>query len=65
MKHYIGNGSKGQVFVTFAATGEDSHTAFIVEAGMEGFEVGRRFDTLGLRGQRPARAALPRRAGAA
>ena len=49
MKHYIGNGSKGQVFVTFAATGEDGHTAFIVEAGMEGFEVGRRFDTLGLR----------------
>jgi acyl-CoA dehydrogenase family protein 9 len=50
MKHYIGNGSKGDVFVTFAATGEDRHTAFILEKGMEGFEVGRRFDTLGLRG---------------
>jgi acyl-CoA dehydrogenase family protein 9 len=50
MKHYIGNGSKGQVFVTFAATGEDRYTAFILEKGMDGFEVGRRFDTLGLRG---------------
>jgi acyl-CoA dehydrogenase family protein 9 len=50
MKHYIGNGSKGDVFVTFATTGEDRYTAFILEKGMEGFEVGRRFDTLGLRG---------------
>jgi acyl-CoA dehydrogenase family member 9 len=50
MKHYIGNGSKGDVFVTFATTGEDQYTAFIVEKGMDGFEVGRRFDTLGLRG---------------
>ena len=52
-KHYIGNGEKGSVFVTFAATeidGERRHTAFIVEKGMEGFEVGRRFDTMGLRG---------------
>jgi acyl-CoA dehydrogenase family protein 9 len=52
-KHYIGNGDKGSVFVTFAATeidGERRHTAFIVEKGMEGFEVGRRFDTMGLRG---------------
>jgi acyl-CoA dehydrogenase family protein 9 len=36
--------------VTFAATGEGRHTAFIVEKGMDGFEVGKRFDTLGLRG---------------
>jgi acyl-CoA dehydrogenase family protein 9 len=50
MKHYIGNGSKGDVLVTFAATGEDEHTAFIVEKGMKGFEPGRRFDTLGLLG---------------
>jgi acyl-CoA dehydrogenase family protein 9 len=50
MKHYIGNGSKGDVFVTFATTGKDRYTAFILEKGMEGFEVGRRFDTLGLRG---------------
>ena len=50
IKHYIGNGDKGDVLVAFAATGEDEHTAFILEKGMEGFEVGRRFDTLGLRG---------------
>ena len=47
-KRYIGNGSKGEVFVTFAATG-DRHTAFILEKGMKGFEVGERFDTMGLR----------------
>jgi acyl-CoA dehydrogenase family protein 9 len=47
-KRYIGNGSKGSVFVTFAATG-DRHTAFIIEKGMKGFEVGDRFDTMGLR----------------
>jgi len=53
MKHYIGNGEKGSTFVTFAATehdGERRHTAFILEKGMEGFEVGKRFDTMGLRG---------------
>jgi acyl-CoA dehydrogenase family protein 9 len=51
-KHYIGNGSKGSVFVTFARTeinGEDRHTAFILEKGMKGFEVGERHDTMGLR----------------
>jgi acyl-CoA dehydrogenase family protein 9 len=48
-KRFIGNGSKGSVFVTFAATG-DRHTAFILEKGMKGFEVGERFDTMGLRG---------------
>jgi acyl-CoA dehydrogenase family protein 9 len=50
MKHYIGNGSKAEVLVTFARTGEDEHTAFIVEKGMRGFEAGKRFDTMGLRG---------------
>jgi alkylation response protein AidB-like acyl-CoA dehydrogenase len=50
LKHYIGNGSKAGVLVTFAATGESEHTAFILEQGMEGLEVGRRFDTMGLRG---------------
>jgi acyl-CoA dehydrogenase family member 9 len=50
MKHYIGNGSKAGVLVTFAATGEDEHTAFIVEKGMKGFEAGKRFDTMGLQG---------------
>ena len=51
-KRYIGNGSK-DVLVTFARTeidGEDRHSAFIVERGMDGFEVGERYDTMGLRG---------------
>lgn len=53
VKHYIGNGSKAGVIVTFARTevgGEDRHTAFVLEPVMEGFEVGHRFDTMGLRG---------------
>ena len=50
MKHYIGNGSKASVLVTFAKTGDGEYTAFVVEKGMEGFEPGRRFDTMGLRG---------------
>src|SRR5215212_2124080 len=50
VKHYIGNGSKAGVLVTFARTGEREHTAFILEQGMEGLEVGKRFDTMGLRG---------------
>ena len=50
MKHYIGNGGRAHVFVTFAATGEDELTAFILDRRMEGFEVGKRFDTMGLRG---------------
>src|SRR5947207_14620574 len=52
-KRYIGNGGTGEVFVTFARTevdGADRPTAFIVEKGMEGFEVGERYDTMGLRG---------------
>jgi acyl-CoA dehydrogenase family protein 9 len=50
LKHYIGNGSKAGVLVTFAKTGERAHTAFILERGMDGLEVGKRFDTMGLRG---------------
>ncbi len=50
LKHYIGNGSKAGVLVTFASTGEREYTAFILEQGMDGLEVGRRFDTMGLRG---------------
>jgi acyl-CoA dehydrogenase family protein 9 len=41
------------VFVTFARTeidGRDRHTAFILEKGMEGFDTGPRYDTMGLRG---------------
>ena len=52
-KRYIGNGSKGEVFTTFArceVDGRDRHIALILEKGMEGFEVGERFDTMGLRG---------------
>jgi alkylation response protein AidB-like acyl-CoA dehydrogenase len=50
LKHYIGNGSKAGVIVTFASTGEREYTAFILEPSMDGFEVGKRFDTMGLRG---------------
>jgi acyl-CoA dehydrogenase family protein 9 len=53
VKRYIGNGGTGSVFVTFARTevgGEDRITAFIVESEMEGFVVGDRYDTMGLRG---------------
>ena len=52
-KRFIGNGGKGSVFTTFArceVDGSDSHIALIVERGMKGFEVGERFDTMGLRG---------------
>jgi acyl-CoA dehydrogenase family member 9 len=52
-KCYIGNAGKGSVFVTFARTevdGKDRHTAFILEKGMDGFDVGPRYDTMGQRG---------------
>ena len=52
-KRYIGNGSKGDLFTTFARAeigGKDRHIALIIERGMKGFEVGERFDTMGLRG---------------
>ena len=52
-KRFIGNGDKGSVFTTFARCeidGRDRHIALIVENGMKGFEVGERFDTMGLRG---------------
>jgi acyl-CoA dehydrogenase family protein 9 len=52
-KRYIGNAGRGSVFVAFARTeidGRDRHTAFILEKGMEGFETGPRYDTMGLRG---------------
>jgi len=52
-KRYIGNGGKGSVFTTFArceVDGKDRHIALIVEKGMKGFEVGERFETMGLRG---------------
>ncbi|MGZ5325927.1 MAG: acyl-CoA dehydrogenase family protein, partial [Solirubrobacterales bacterium] len=52
-KRYIGNGSRGSVFTAFArceVDGKDKHIALILEKGMEGFEVGERYDTMGLRG---------------
>jgi acyl-CoA dehydrogenase family protein 9 len=52
-KRYIGNGSKGDVFTAFArceVDGKDRHIALILEKGMKGFEVGERYDTMGLRG---------------
>jgi acyl-CoA dehydrogenase family protein 9 len=51
-KRYIGNGSRAGVLVTFARAevdGKDSHIALILEQGMEGLEVGKRYDTMGLR----------------
>jgi acyl-CoA dehydrogenase family protein 9 len=51
-KRYIGNGGTGDVFVTFARAevdGSDRHVALILEKGMKGFEVGERYDTMGLR----------------
>jgi acyl-CoA dehydrogenase family member 9 len=52
-KRYIGNGSRADVLVTFArceVDGRDRHIALILEKGMEGLEVGERYDTMGLRG---------------
>ena len=52
-KRFIGNGGKGSVFTTFARCeidGKDRHIALILEKGMKGFEVGERYDTMGLRG---------------
>jgi acyl-CoA dehydrogenase family protein 9 len=50
VKRYIGNGSKAGVLVTFARTDDGGHIALIVTPDMDGFEVGERFDTMGLRG---------------
>ena len=52
-KRYIGNGSRADVITTFARAevdGKDKHIALVLEKGMEGFEVGERYDTMGLRG---------------
>jgi alkylation response protein AidB-like acyl-CoA dehydrogenase len=49
-KRYIGNGSKASVLSTFARIeGTDEFIALIVESDMDGFEVGHRYDTMGLR----------------
>jgi acyl-CoA dehydrogenase family protein 9 len=53
-KRYIGNAGRGSVFCVFARCeledGKDSHIALVLEKGMEGFEAGERYDTMGLRG---------------
>jgi acyl-CoA dehydrogenase family protein 9 len=53
-KRWIGNGGRGDVFCVFARAelddGKDSHIALIVEKGMEGFEAGEPYKTMGLRG---------------
>lgn len=53
-KRWIGNGGRGSVFCVFARAelgdGKDSHIALILEKGMDGFEAGAPYDTLGLRG---------------
>jgi acyl-CoA dehydrogenase family protein 9 len=52
-KRYIGNGSRAELLTTFARAevdGKDRHIALLVEKGMKGFEVGERYDTMGLRG---------------
>lgn len=48
-KRYIGNGSRADVLTTFARTPSGAHVALLVEADMPGFEVGERYDTMGLR----------------
>jgi acyl-CoA dehydrogenase family protein 9 len=52
-KRFIGNGGRGDVLTTFARAevdGKERHIALLIEKGMEGFEVGERYDTMGLRG---------------
>jgi acyl-CoA dehydrogenase family protein 9 len=52
-KRFIGNGGRGSVFTVFARTevgGKDRHTAFILEKGMDGFEAGEPYQTMGLHG---------------
>jgi acyl-CoA dehydrogenase family protein 9 len=46
-KRWIGNGS-GDVLTTFARTPQGGHVALIVEGDMDGVEVGRRYETMGL-----------------
>ena len=50
-KRYIGNGSRADVITTFARAevdGEERHIALLLEKGMDGLEVGERYDTMGL-----------------
>jgi acyl-CoA dehydrogenase family protein 9 len=49
-KRYIGNGSRAGVLTVFARTDEGAHVALLVESDMDGFEVGDRYETMGLAG---------------
>lgn len=46
-KRWIGNGS-GELLTVFARTPQGGHIALLVEGDMDGVEVGRRYDTMGL-----------------
>ncbi|MBW3604865.1 MAG: acyl-CoA dehydrogenase family protein [Actinobacteria bacterium] len=48
-KRYIGNGSRADVLTTFARTPSGGHVALLLESDTDGFEVGDRYDTMGLR----------------
>jgi isovaleryl-CoA dehydrogenase len=46
----VADGELGDVFIVYAATGERSLTAFLVEKGMDGFRLGQKWqDKLGMR----------------
>jgi acyl-CoA dehydrogenase family member 9 len=50
-KRFIGNGSRADLITTFARAevgGEDRHIALLLEKGMDGLEVGERYETMGL-----------------
>jgi acyl-CoA dehydrogenase family protein 9 len=49
-KRYIGNGSRADVITVFARTDSGAHIALLVESGMDGFDVGERYETMGLAG---------------
>lgn len=49
-KRYIGNGSRAGLLTTFARTPDGDHVALLVESDSDGFEVGERYETLGLSG---------------
>ncbi len=52
-KLFITNGLSGHIYLTFAVTdktkGSNGITCFIVEKGLPGFKVGKKFDKLGMR----------------
>jgi Acyl-CoA dehydrogenases len=48
-KTFITNAPYADVFLTYARTG-DKHSAFLIKAADEGFERGKKFDKMGMRG---------------